>query len=69
MTTTTSTTSQDPVAAFLSSVASDTSTCAMPGCAARILLAEAVYIDGCGQVCGDCAGPSPDWLDSIEPPF
>jgi hypothetical protein len=44
-------------------------TCAMPGCGARTALAEAIYVDGCGQVCPGCAGPCPEWWDNIEPPF
>jgi hypothetical protein len=54
---------------FASAFATDTSTCAMPGCQTVITLAESLYIDGCGQVCDDCAGPRPAWLDDIEVPF
>jgi hypothetical protein len=66
---TTATTSPNPIASFLSAFAADTSTCAMPDCATRIILSESLYIDGCGQVCTACAGPSSQWLDTIEPPF
>jgi hypothetical protein len=47
---------------------SDAITCAKPGCGARTTEAEAMYIDGCGQVCPDCA-PRQPWLFDIEPPF
>ena len=43
--------------------------CARPGCDARTMMAESVYVDGCGQVCPGCAGPLPEWWDDIEPPF
>jgi hypothetical protein len=61
--------SADTISSFASAFASDTSTCAKPVCQTIITLAEAVYLDGCGQVCDDCAGPSPEWLDDIHPPF
>jgi hypothetical protein len=48
---------------------STTITCATPGCDAQITMAEATYIDGCGQVCPCCAGPLPVWWNDIEPPF
>ena len=57
------------ISSFTRAFASDTSTCAMPACQTVITLAGSVYIDGCGQVCDDCAGPSPEWLDNIHPPF
>ena len=44
-------------------------TCAKPGCGNITTLAESIYIDGCGQVCPDCAGPLPAWWDGIDPPF
>ena len=44
-------------------------TCAKPGCGNTTMLAESVYIDGCGHVCPGCAGPLPAWWDSVEPPF
>ena len=34
-------------------------TCAKPGCGNITTLAESVYVEGCGQVCPDCAGPLP----------
>ena len=61
--------SADAISSFTSAFASDTSTCAKPGCQAVITLAGSLYIDGCGQVCDDCAGPRPAWLDDIDPPF
>jgi hypothetical protein len=49
---------------------SATITCAKPGCGARTTLAEATYIDGCGQVCPGCVGPLPEWWnDDLEAPF
>jgi hypothetical protein len=44
-------------------------TCAKPGCGNTTTLVESVYVEGCGQVCPDCAGPLPAWWDDIEPPF
>lgn len=49
--------------------ASATITCATPGCGTVTALAASGYIDGCGQVCGECFGPAPEWLDDIDPPF
>jgi len=43
--------------------------CAMPGCGATTSRADSIYIDGCGQVCRECVGPDPEWMDDIEPPF
>jgi len=34
-------------------------TCAKPGCGNITTLAESVYVEGRGQVCPHCAGPSP----------
>ena len=49
---------------------SATITCAKPGCGTQTTLAEATYIDGCGQVCPTCAGALPEWWhDDLEPPF
>jgi hypothetical protein len=49
---------------------SATITCAKPGCGARTTLAEATYLDGCGQLCPGCAGPLPEWWnDDLEAPF
>jgi hypothetical protein len=48
---------------------SETITCAKPNCDNRTTLAESTYIDGCGQVCPDCAGPVPEWRYDIELPF
>ncbi len=49
--------------------APSTITCAKPGCGTVTTLAESRYIDGCGQVCPECFGPAPEWLDDIELPF
>jgi hypothetical protein len=46
-----------------------TITCAKPGCGTTTTLAEATYIDGCGQVCTLCAGPVPTWLNDINLPY
>ncbi len=46
-----------------------TITCAKPACGTLTTLAESTYIDGCGQVCPGCAGPDPELLSNIEPPF
>ena len=44
--------------------------CAHPRCGGTTTLAESTYIDGCGQVCPECAGPRPEWWDEdFEPPF
>jgi hypothetical protein len=48
---------------------SETITCAHPRCDAVTTLAESCYIDGCGQVCPDCAGPGSDLGDDFEPPY
>ncbi len=48
---------------------SDAITCAMPCCGNPTSLTESIYIDGCGQVCPDYAGPDPDWFNDIEPPY
>jgi hypothetical protein len=47
----------------------DTVTCAKPSCGNPAPSDESVYIDGCGQVCPDCASPQPDWINDIEPPY
>jgi hypothetical protein len=47
----------------------DVIVCAKPGCGNRTTVGEAIYIDGCGDVCPDCIGPQPVWTDEIEPPF
>jgi hypothetical protein len=44
-------------------------TCVKPGCGTIATLAECVYVDGCGQVCSECAGPLPAWWNDIVPPF
>ena len=44
-------------------------TCANPGCGNITTLAESVYVEGCGQVCPDCAGTLPAWWNDIDPPF
>jgi hypothetical protein len=44
-------------------------TCAKPECPNVANLADSIYIDGCGQVCPDCAGPLPTWWNDIVPPF
>jgi hypothetical protein len=49
--------------------AAATITCAKPGCGTVTTLAESGYIDGCGQVCLECFGPEPEWMNDIEPPF
>ena len=46
-----------------------TITCAKPGCGNITTLDESVYVEGCGQVCPDCAGPLPAWWNDIDPPF
>ncbi|MGH3401141.1 MAG: hypothetical protein ACRDRJ_01245 [Streptosporangiaceae bacterium] len=66
---TATTNSAHAISSFTSPFAADTSTCAMPGCQTVITLARSLYIDGCGQVCDTCAGPSPAGLDDIDPPF
>jgi hypothetical protein len=43
--------------------------CANPGCENRTTVGEAIYIDGCGEVCPGCIGPQPAWVDEIEAPF
>ena len=48
---------------------STTITCAKPACGAVTTLAASGYIDGCGQVCLECYGPTPEWMNDIEPPF
>jgi hypothetical protein len=48
---------------------STTITCAKPGCGSRTTLAASTYIDGCGHVCPECAGPLPGWWNDTEPPF
>jgi hypothetical protein len=44
-------------------------TCTKPGCGARTIVAESVYIDGCGQVCPPLRRPGPAWLHDIEAPY
>jgi hypothetical protein len=53
----------------LSTEPRDGTVCAHRGCAAVIVPGQAKYIDGCGEVCDDCFGPTPDWFVEIEPPF
>ena len=65
--------SADAISSFTSAFASDTSTCAKPGCQTVITLAESLYIDGCGQVCPAC-DPVPDDLAELmasgfQPPY
>jgi len=47
----------------------DIITCAKPSCGNPAPWDESVYIDGCGLVCPDCAGPDPTWINDIEPPY